>query len=70
MDILETIGWILIILAVIVFVIVWWWLVWVVAGYFMIYFNLPGGIYMQIFLWFVINLILGAIGRIGMNNLG
>ena len=65
MDILETIGWILLIAIIIVLVIAWWWLVWIIAGYLMIYFALPGEIYMQVFLWFVINAILGALGRVG-----
>jgi hypothetical protein len=66
MSTLETIGWILLIAILIATVVFWWWLVWIVCGYLMDYFALPGGVYMQIFLWFVVNAVLGMIGRVGM----
>lgn len=67
MSILETLGWIVLIAIILALVCLWWWIVWVCVGIFMVYFNIPGELVMQVFLWFVVNAIIGALGRIGMS---
>jgi hypothetical protein len=57
--------WIPLIAFLIVFIIAWWWLVWVCVGILMSYYAIPGGLLMQIFLWFMINGVIGGIGKIG-----
>jgi hypothetical protein len=65
MSLLEGIGWVLFIAILLVIVFAWWWLVWVCVGILMEYWNLPGGWIMQVFLWLVVNAIVGGIGKIG-----
>jgi len=67
MSILETIGWILIIAAVLCLIVAYWWLVWICVGILMVYFGIPVSFAMQLFLWIVVNIILGALGRVGMS---
>jgi uncharacterized membrane protein YwzB len=56
---------ILIVAILLVIVFAWWWLVWICVGILIEHFKLPGGILMHIFLWIVVNSIIGGIGKIG-----
>jgi hypothetical protein len=65
MSVLEGIGWVLFIAILLVIVFAWWWLVWVCVGYLMDYWSLPGGLLMQVFLWFVVQAVIGGLARLG-----
>jgi hypothetical protein len=59
--------WLIIFLVAVLLVIViaWWWLIWICVGILIEYFKLHGGILMHMFLWIVVNSIIGGIGKIG-----